>query len=95
MNPRVFHYSDGPSHKFWSISVEGSVQTVCFGRIGTAGQKQAKTFETGAEAETATEKLIREKIKKGYAEVAPEAARLVAPKKRTPKRAYQQLLLPF
>ena len=92
---RVFHYSDGPSHKFWSIAVEGAVQTVCFGRIGTGGQRQAKTFATEAEAGAATEKLIREKIKKGYAEVAPEAACLVAPKKRVPKRAYQQLLLPF
>lgn len=95
MNLRVFHFSEGASHKFWSIALDGATQTVQFGRIGTAGQTQTKTFDSDTEAHKATEKLIEAKRKKGYTEVAPEAACRVPPKKREPRRAYYQMSLPF
>ena len=95
MSLRMFHFSQGPSHKFWSITLDGATQTVRFGRIGTAGQTQTKTFDNDAQAQSATEKLIEAKRKKGYAEVAPEAACRVPPKKRALKRAYYQMSLPF
>ena len=95
MGTRVFHYSQDNSHKFWSIQVEGSVQTVRFGRIGTGGQTARKEFATANEAQQASERLIQAKLKKGYAEVTPEEAARTAPRRRAPRRQYQQLLLPF
>ncbi len=46
MSLRMFHFSEGQSHKFWSIALDGAAQTVRFGRIGTAGQTQTKTLTT-------------------------------------------------
>ena len=43
---------------------------VQFGRIGTAGQSQRKEFKTAAEAKASYDKLIAEKVKKGYAETS-------------------------
>jgi predicted DNA-binding WGR domain protein len=43
---------------------------VRFGRIGTAGQSQTKSFADEASAEREAEKLIGEKLKKGYKELA-------------------------
>jgi len=42
---------------------------VQFGRTGTAGQTQTKAFGSAGEAKKACEKLIAEKVKKGYQEV--------------------------
>ena len=39
-----------------------------FGRIGTAGQSQTKTFADEAKAKREAENLIAEKLKKGYVE---------------------------
>jgi predicted DNA-binding WGR domain protein len=94
---RIFHLSEGTAHKFWCIVVEGETQTVRFGRIGTAGQTQTKTFGTPDEANASTNRLIAEKVKKGYAEVSADEAAIVAPKplprqKLTP---WRQMLLPF
>ena len=77
---RTFQFSDAKSHKFWNIDVQGSSFTVTFGRIGTAGQTQTKSFATPATAQVAADKLIAEKTKKGYVEVAPSAS---APKAET------------
>jgi predicted DNA-binding WGR domain protein len=41
---------------------------VRFGRLGTAGQSQTKTFADEAKAKRETESLIAEKVKKGYVE---------------------------
>ena len=35
---RRFEYTDATSSKFWEITVTDATVTVCFGRIGTAGQ---------------------------------------------------------
>lgn len=43
--------------------------TVRYGRIGTAGQTQTKTFSDEARATREVQKLIAEKVKKGYFEV--------------------------
>jgi predicted DNA-binding WGR domain protein len=77
---RRFELSEGGSHKFWQIEVTGDSFTVTYGRIGTAGQAQTKAFADAATAEKEAEKLVREKVKKGYAEVgAPAAAAESAP----------------
>jgi predicted DNA-binding WGR domain protein len=58
----------GSSKKFWEISVENNSFTVRFGRIGTAGQSQTKSFAETSKARMESEKLIAEKLKKGYIE---------------------------
>jgi predicted DNA-binding WGR domain protein len=79
MSRREFHFSDGSSNKFWAIEVSGTSQTVTFGKIGTTGQTQTKEFDSEAETVKATDKLIAEKVKKGYKEVASETKNSGAP----------------
>ena len=69
MSRREFQFSDGKSNKFWAIEAGGTSQKLHFGRVGTTGQAQTKEFASEAEAKKATDKLIAEKVKKGYAEV--------------------------
>lgn len=71
---RTFEFSDASSHKFWNIEVVGTYYQVRFGKIGAAGQTQRKTFATAGEAQAEMDKLIKEKLKKGYAETTPKAA---------------------
>ncbi|SMC47002.1 DUF6493 family protein [Pedobacter africanus] len=61
-------YIDGNSDKFWQIEVNGSEYTVTYGRNGTSGTSQTKTFTSGEECLKVAEKLLNEKIKKGYSE---------------------------
>jgi len=70
---RTFQFSDAKSHKFWNIDVQGAAVTVTYGKIGTAGQTQAKTLGSAAAAQTEADKLIKEKTKKGYVETTPKA----------------------
>jgi uncharacterized protein (TIGR02996 family) len=71
---RTFQYSDAKSHKFWNIEVSGAGFTVTYGKVGSAGQTQTKSFGTAEEAQAEADKLIREKVKKGYTETTPRAA---------------------
>jgi predicted DNA-binding WGR domain protein len=72
---RRFEFLGGNSSKFWEVSVSAKDVTVCFGRIGTAGQKQSKSLVNEAKAAEHTEKLVRAKLAKGYKEVStPKAA---------------------
>lgn len=72
---RVFIFQDFKSQKFWSIDVEGVNVTVNYGRLGTDGQTQTKTFDTPEKAEKQAEKLIAEKTKKGYVETQEDTAK--------------------
>src|SRR6218665_1670082 len=65
---RRFELIDGSSQKFWEIELQGSDFTVRWGRIGTDGQSQQKSFPSAAKAQTEHNKLPTEKQKKGYAE---------------------------
>jgi predicted DNA-binding WGR domain protein len=65
---RHFEFIAGSSRKFWEISLSDNSFTVRFGRIGTAGQSQTKTFADEARAKREAEALIGEKLKKGYVE---------------------------
>jgi uncharacterized protein (TIGR02996 family) len=71
---RRFEFEEGSSHKFWEIVVEGNAYTVRYGKVGTEGQVQTKTFKDAAKAEAEANKKIAEKTKKGYAEVEAPAA---------------------
>ena len=71
---RTFQFSDAKSHKFWNIEVKGNDFTVTYGKIGTSGQTQTKTFATPEKAQAEADKLIREKTGKGYVETTPKAS---------------------
>jgi predicted DNA-binding WGR domain protein len=70
MNKREFRLTSDTSNKFWAIQLKDSSFTVHFGRVGTAGQSQEKTFPTPEAARREYDKLIKEKTGKGYTEVA-------------------------
>lgn len=63
---RELIFQDGSSNKFWNVELSGRSYTVTFGRIGTAGQVQTKEFDSDDAARKACDKLIAEKLKKGY-----------------------------
>ena len=68
---RRFEFSEGTSNKFWEVEQEGASVTVRFGRIGTNGQIQTKTYGDEKKAASALAKLVAEKTKKGYVEITP------------------------
>ena len=72
MSRREFQFVEGSSQKFWAIELTGSSHTVNFGRFGTAGQTQTKEFDSEGEAKKSYDKLIAEKVKKGYVELKPD-----------------------
>ncbi|EKL8230620.1 WGR and DUF4132 domain-containing protein [Escherichia coli] len=66
---RHFIYQDEKSHKFWAVEQQGNELHISWGKVGTNGQSQVKSFADTAAAEKAELKLIAEKVKKGYVEV--------------------------
>jgi predicted DNA-binding WGR domain protein len=67
---RHFEFVDGKSSKFWEVWVEGSSMYTQYGRIGSAGQSTVKSYGDDAAARKAADKLIAEKVGKGYVEKA-------------------------
>jgi predicted DNA-binding WGR domain protein len=67
---RKLIYMDAKSSKFWNISQKGDSHTVTYGRIGSAGQETSKTFASEALAVKDAEKLVKEKLGKGYVDAA-------------------------
>ncbi len=66
MNRRELVFMDSASNKFWNIELTGDSHTVTYGRAGTEGQSKTKSFASPEAAKKDFEKLIAEKIKKGY-----------------------------
>jgi uncharacterized protein (TIGR02996 family) len=72
---RTFQYSDAKSHNFWNIEVSGSSFTVTYGKVGAGSQtKQTKRFASPEKARAEADKLIKERLKKGYHETTAKAA---------------------
>jgi uncharacterized protein (TIGR02996 family) len=71
---RTFEHREGTSHKFWNIEVRDNLHIVSFGKVGGKGQTQRKQFPDAASAQAAADKLIREKLAKGYRETTTAAA---------------------
>ena len=97
---RRFEFVEGTSSKFWQVAREGTDLHVSWGKIGTGGQTQLKSFSNASEAEAALDKLVQEKTRKGYVEVtaggaakkasapaAPSAPAKAAPAKNEAKAA--------
>jgi uncharacterized protein (TIGR02996 family) len=70
---RTFVFDDGKSHKFWNIELTGTSFTVTYGKVGTKGQTQTKSFPDAARAQKEHDKLVAEKLKKGYSETTSGA----------------------
>lgn len=77
MSKRYFEYTGADagrgtsaSAKFWEVDVDGSTLVVRFGKIGATGQTTRKDFLDADAAHLEAEKLIAQKVKKGYAETS-------------------------
>lgn len=70
---RLFEFRDGRSDKFWEITLSGPAHTVRYGRVGTAGQSTTKQFPSAELAQASHDKLINQKLKKGYVEIENRA----------------------
>lgn len=68
---RYFELRNETSSKFWEITLSDAAHTVRFGRIGTNGQSQTKAFADAESARRDCERLVREKLAKGYEEHSP------------------------
>ncbi len=82
---RRFEFAEGSSNKFWAVERDGSDLNIHWGRVGTNGQSQTKSFSDAAAATVALDKLVKEKTGKGYAEVAAPAGASIG--KTAPKAA--------
>ncbi len=100
MPSQSLQYTEGTSNKFWNIERKGNALTVHFGEIGTAGQTKTIQFGAEAAAEQQFDKLVREKLEKGYVEssggtggasIEPESG---PPAKKIEARAAVKLISP-
>ncbi len=80
---RRFEFEAGSSHKFWEITVEDNAFTVRYGKVGTEGQTQTKSYKDEAKATAEADKKITEKTKKGYVEVESGGSPAGASKTKT------------
>lgn len=65
-------FTGGGSNKFWEAGIKENKLLVRFGKIGTKGQVQVKTFDSPEKAEKEKLKLIAEKKGKGYQQTGVE-----------------------
>lgn len=65
--PRLVAGKPG-ARKFWHGWVGGTELTVKFGKLGTAGTLQTKAFDSPERAARELDKLVKQKIAKGYAD---------------------------
>ncbi|RJF71492.1 DUF1963 domain-containing protein [Deinococcus cavernae] len=63
-----FSDGTGKGHKFYEARTEGSTLTLRYGRIGTEGQTQVKSFPTPEAALAEADRKLTEKRSKGYVE---------------------------
>ena len=61
-----YEFSEGSSNKFWDINLSGKSFTTTYGKIGSNGQTTIKSFKSDADAKKEYDKLVAEKVKKGY-----------------------------
>ena len=57
---------EGAAHKFYEVTVTGCEVIIRYGRIGTNGTIQNKTYPTAEKATAEANKKIKQKLKKGY-----------------------------
>ncbi len=69
-----YEYSEGTANKFWEIELTGTKYACKWGRLGGSTSMSSKDCGDAAAAKKAYDKLIAEKVKKGYALVGGKAA---------------------
>jgi len=87
-----YELSDGTSNKFWEIELSGASFTTTYGKLGTRGQTTLKQHKSAADAKKAHDKLVAEKVKKGYVERGGDGA---AADKRHPELEQAILADPY
>ncbi|KAA9381386.1 DUF4132 domain-containing protein [Microbispora cellulosiformans] len=76
---RMLTYVGGGSAKFWEVRQDGTELNIRYGRLGATGQTQVKSFGSAAAATVAADKLVAEKLRKGYTEDETAAAPVTSP----------------
>lgn len=71
MTTRRFEMIGGGAFKFWEATVAGRSVSIRFGRIGTNGQSQTRSFHSDEEAKKYADKQCAAKAAKGYLELVP------------------------
>jgi len=85
-NATELEFRSGSSNKFWRIVRRGSSYSITYGRIGSTGTSLSKRFPNPGAARIQAERLIQEKLGKGYKRKnAPSSAERSLPKKRKAK----------
>jgi predicted DNA-binding WGR domain protein len=75
--------SIGTAHKFYEVSVQGTLMTIRYGRIGTDGTSSSKVFPTEELALKEAQKKIKAKKRKGYEEAVQGVRKKRAITRRT------------
>lgn len=81
-------FKEGTSNKFWSVTQKENELTIRYGKVGTEGQIQIKTFDNEAAAVKEAEKLAESKRKKGYVDIEDKVEEIT---KLTPLEAARRL----
>jgi uncharacterized protein (TIGR02996 family) len=71
---RRYELSEGSSHKFWEVKLEGTNVVTIHGRIGSDGQTTLKEHDSPALAKQEHDKLVASKERKGYRLVSEGSA---------------------
>jgi predicted DNA-binding WGR domain protein len=58
--------TEGEHPRFWEAALDGSKLIVRYGRVGTKGQVHVKTFAKESTAQFEKDKMVKEKLGKGY-----------------------------
>ncbi|MFL5348629.1 MAG: WGR domain-containing protein [Hyalangium sp.] len=76
---------EGRTKKFWQIELSGTSFRVTYGRIGSTGQTQLKSFASAEAAKKAHDALIAEKTRKGYTLAGSGSAKAASTARLAPK----------
>jgi predicted DNA-binding WGR domain protein len=79
--------SEGTSNKFWEATIAGSVLTTKWGKIGGSVSSRVHELASEEAAIKQRDKLLREKLGKGYLEVGGAKPAAKAPAAKQPKAA--------
>lgn len=74
----------GRSARFWEIALTGETLVTSWGHVGSGGQSKARTLGSAAEARQERDRLVAQKLRKGYRRVDPSAAETQATPGRLP-----------
>lgn len=70
-NYKYYTYTRGTSNKFWAYEIVGNTLYTRWGRIGSTGQTNSKTYRSSWDARGEAARLQMSKINKGYTPATP------------------------